>query len=172
MDNCNIHNPYTPFAINISIHVIILLIILSVLFIFVITKIEKNELNNQITDNINKLVTPIQNDDLKNSVVLKKLKDKYAKEDAKVKLSNSWLTTSIITTDLFLAVMATAIIITLMFQCNQCLPIGEILAMNAVTFIGVGIIEYLFFMNVALKYIPIKPSMMVSTFIESVGNHI
>lgn len=47
-----------------------------------------------------------------------------------------------------------------------------IITENILTFIGVGIIEYLFFTNVALKYIPAPPSLLYESFMNSLKKNL
>ena len=175
-------NSYIPFGINIAIHVVILFLILSVMFIFIISKIEKNALNGQISNNINKIFdndmlnkikhNTVVQENIINDNMLNKLKAKYSKVDDKVQLTNNWIIRAIIGTNIALLILVSGFIITSMFQCNQNVNLGETLKMNIITFIGVGIIEYLFFTQVALKYIPIKPSVMVDSFFASVDKNL
>jgi len=46
----------------------------------------------------------------------------------------------------------------------------EILIENGFIFAGVGVIEFLFFYYVALKYVPAPPSTLVNSIITSIQN--
>lgn len=48
--------------------------------------------------------------------------------------------------------------------------IKEICLENILTFIFVGILEFVFFNNVAMKYIPIKPSLLFTSFMDGLKN--
>ena len=60
-------------------------------------------------------------------------------------------------------------LVLLMYQCNQCIPLKDILIENGLTFFFVGIIEYLFFTKVALNFVPTKPSLLVNTFFDDIN---
>ena len=58
---------------------------------------------------------------------------------------------------------------------NKTITINDfkvIILENILTFIGVGYIEYLFFTNVALKYVPVPPSLIYKSFITSFKNNL
>lgn len=62
------------------------------------------------------------------------------------------------------------VIISSLFIYNNIVSFDEfkhILLDNVVTFIFVGVIEVLFFLNIALKFIPAPPSLIFTSFIES-----
>ncbi len=48
------------------------------------------------------------------------------------------------------------------------LPIKEILIENVIIFTGIGVVEFLFFYYIILKFIPTKPSFIASYTIESI----
>jgi hypothetical protein len=48
-----------------------------------------------------------------------------------------------------------------------CIPIFHLLAENMVTFIFVGLVEIYFFLNVVIQYIPIAPSVLNKTIINT-----
>ena len=67
-------------------------------------------------------------------------------------------------------IVAFVFIIGALFVYNNIVSIDEIkhiLIDNVVTFIFVGIIEVLFFLNIALKFIPAPPSLIFTSFISS-----
>jgi hypothetical protein len=44
----------------------------------------------------------------------------------------------------------------------------KLLLENGLTFIGVGLVEYYFFTQVAIKYIPVEPSYIFSSFLDNI----
>ena len=67
-------------------------------------------------------------------------------------------------------IVAFVFIIGALFVYNNIVSIDEIkhiLIDNIVTFIFVGIVEVLFFLNIALKFIPAPPSLIFTSFISS-----
>lgn len=213
---CVTPSSYMPMAINISVHVLILFTILSMLFMFYISKVARNALNKEISHGlgdavdagfaaINKNINQNLNAGYGNSPMLDKisnmhpeianavqkmkatgrvdvskighslngdlvdkLRKSYEKVDKTVETHNNWLFNSIIITNVSLFIFVTMLIVILLYQCEQCIPIKHILLENAVTFFFVGIIEYFFFTKIAVKYIPSKPSLIVNSFFDSV----
>jgi hypothetical protein len=47
---------------------------------------------------------------------------------------------------------------------------GELLLENIITFLFVGIVEVIFFLNIALKYVPLPPSLIFTSFIDALKN--
>jgi len=103
-----------------------------------------------------------------NGDLVDKLRKSYEKVDKTVETHNNWLFNSIIITNVSLFIFVTMLIVILLYQCEQCIPVKHILLENAVTFFFVGIIEYFFFTKIAVKYVPSKPSLIVNSFFESV----
>lgn len=206
------------FKIDVSIHVLILLIFLSAFFVFYISKITEKTINEEIISNIDKgilastnalkniskenilknipkekyrinqesleelahleqlgklenlekikqLVIPKYNfiDGLKKNL---KNKDKYTEEN------NNWVKKSILVFNIFAFIIVTLTILILTKQCNTCIDIRDIIKTNLITFVFIAIVEYLFFYNVASKYIPTKPSLFIKSAIERLKNNL
>lgn len=67
-------------------------------------------------------------------------------------------------------IVAFVVIISCLFIYNNIVSVDDfkhILVDNVVTFTFVGIVEVLFFLNIALKFIPAPPSLIFTSFIES-----
>lgn len=172
---------YTTLTINIAIHIVVLFAILSLLYYFLISKVATDTLNNEIGNNIDGLVAQLkQSPEMQsyidsaseNSDSINQLKNSYSVPDNFVSSNNSWLFTTLLIGNLFMISIVTAMIITLKYSCDQCIPIGHLLAENAGTFILVGIIEALFFFKVAIKYIPIKPDEVSKTFLDEFASNL
>ena len=204
--DCIEPSSFVPLAINISVHVLILFTIISMLFMFYISKIASDTLNHEIKSNIHSSMDKlssnmpkIQLDDLKTYAnisedqleeikqytnianeqyispqvsVIETLKQKYSKKDPLVEMHNKWLFRSIIMSNIGLCVIVVLAIILLMFNCGQCIPIKDILIENGMTFFFVGIIEFLFFTHIALKFIPSPPSVLVNAFFDNLKKNI
>ena len=177
---CNIPAKYTPMAINIGIHVMILFCILSCLFYFLISKVETKTINNQLTDSIDNIVDSIsQNPQISEylngsgqNIIAENLKQAYSQPDGTVTTNNSWLFKSLIIGNISLFVIVTAIIILLTLNCNECIPIGHIIAENIGTFLLVGGIEVWFFLNVAIQYVPVHPDIVSTTFLSEMSKNL
>lgn len=205
---------YTPMVINIAVHVLILFTILTMLFMFYISKVAKNALNSEIRHNLGDAIdnamngidsavkSNLNNENINylrsfsplsenvnvaelgknlnirelgkklNGDFVEKLRQSYEKIDKTVETHNSWLFTNLITVNVGLAIFVTMLVLLLIYQCQQCIPIKHILLENAVTFFFVGIIEFFFFTKIAVKYIPSKPSLIVDSFFNSLEKHL
>ena len=51
-------------------------------------------------------------------------------------------------------------------SCGQCVPLMDIIKENIIVFVFVGIAEYLFFVNIAFKFVPAPPSLLVNSLIN------
>ena len=90
----------------------------------------------------------------------------YSKPNKEVSENNKWLYKILAVSNGFLLAIIITSIVMIKLTCNQCVPIKYILIENLLIFLFVGIVEFLFFTQIAFKYIPIQPSMMINTFID------
>ena len=182
METCVRPNKYTPFAVNIAIHIVILFTILSVFFMTYVSKISTDALNGElkgsIEGGIDGLIASIPEEQrtevisLIKKLPLEGLKRYYTGTDPFVEMYNKWLfrtNTMLIISMVVAVVLAVSILI---YSCNQCIDIKHIIKENVITFIFVGIVEYLFFTKVAIKYIPSLPSTIITTSLNSLKNNI
>ena len=166
--------------INILLHVFILFCILSLIYWLIISKLEKKSINDEINNNINNyfnnlksnLTIEEKNDAStflnNNNKLLNILNNMYSKEDLLNENNNNWLKeTDFLYAFIIFFVMIT-ILITIKYVCNiNNFPIFGIIKENIVLFIGIGIIEVLFFINIGSKYIPSKPSAIIKNTITN-----
>lgn len=181
-DNCVKPAVYVPFGINVTIHVLILFTILSLFFMFYATKITRTALNNTLETNINNaldgpfnMLSPDAKQSIKSLTDLfpkEKIDAFYGKTEPLVEMHNKWLFRSIVMTNVALFLISVVAVLIIMYQCGQCVPIGEILLENGITFALVGVVEYLFFTKVVSQYIPTKPSLIVETFFNSLTKYL
>jgi hypothetical protein len=164
--------------LDILIHVFILASILSIFFLLVIVPIEKSELNNEVHNNIKDSLKPIINQvetkilqidsfgvgaDKKSEEFIKRLHKYYEGENEVNKTYNEGLVTSLIIVLLFLLTGIIVIYFAYKNSCGKCPPIFSMIGENLLLFAIIGIIEYLFFIEIASKYIPVKPSLIIDT---------
>lgn len=181
MESCNKPSSYIPLTINIGVHVLILFTILSMLFMFFISGVEKSTINGQFESNLNnafdKLDATIHSGvkaqirSLTQNNQFNRLKQTYSSPNLNNITNNKWLFTSMIITNIALFIIVFITIVLLTYQCNQCIPIKHILLENAIIFAFVGVIEYMFFTKIALKYVPSKPSAVINSFFNSINNN-
>ena len=168
---------------NILIHMFILFIILSFLFWVVIAKLETSAISNEVSNNIETTFQVLQNQlgkklnqEKKNKINsllekstqnIKILADIYKKPDKVMQNNNKKLLQQNIIIGILLFIVIITVLTTLRFACGITgFPIFSIIKENLVLFLGIGLIELLFFLQVASKYIPTKPSQIVTNFIN------
>ena len=170
-------NSLINFSLNASLHVFILFTFLTVFFIVYISKIEKDAFESQIKNTIDSNVkTYIGNLDattksrvkiIINSPIIEILEERFKRPDPSITEHNWWVEHLSIGIIIVIGLIILTGISTLYFGVGQCAPVLEILKENIIIFIFVGFIEYIFFINVALKYIPAPPSLLVKTIIDT-----
>lgn len=161
-------------TIDVLIHIIILFSFLSLFFFLYISRIEsdafKTELAGMISDHINKFIE--ENPSIDTSLYemqpyIKRFMDRYNKPTGKTLERNIMLKFLSIFVILLLSGITISIILTASLECNKKLNISHIILQNIIVFIFIGIVEYNFFTHVASKYIPVMPSLMASTMVET-----
>lgn len=184
LKNFNIHLT-SELSFNILLHICILFTILHVFFIYYITKLTTNAINNEVNHIINKGIKKIN--EKKNNIksmydipYFKIAKEKFdynyyenlfKKEDITRKYNNEnvFFYTKIVNALLFLFLYFMGY-----YLVNNNLLTTDIIRLmifeNVLTFLFVAIVEYLFFTNVALNYIPAPPSILYKSFLESLNN--
>ena len=165
----------TYFSLDIMIHTVILFTFLAAFFFFYISKIEQkafeDEIANLIDDNLGPAIA--DNKDLLYPIVmpikpmLKQFQNSYIKPDRYITESNKLIKFTAVFVILLLLCTILTIILTVKLDCGKTVNITHIILENIVVFIFVGIVEFWFFTNIAIKYIPTSPSLMVNTLIDS-----
>lgn len=166
----------TYIALDVMIHILILFTFLSLFFFMYVSKIETGAFQNEIGDNLEKSVTDIL-DRNRNKVLptlnrirpgLNQLQNTYSMPMKYSTEKNRLLRFTSIFIALLLLCAILSIVITLKFDCGKDSGIWHIIIENVIVFIFIGIVEYWFFTNIAIKYIPTSPSLMVDTMIDTV----
>lgn len=166
------------FSVNLSLHVFILLTFLSVFFFLYISKLTKShvehELDELITSKVNQLLTNLSNEDAGNYIdwrlvsnLTETLKARYSHELPELKRHNETLHKGVVC---FLVIYATiALILTTYFYYKGFhLGLKFIFVENLIIFFFVGVIEFVFFAEIASKYIPVTPDTATDTVISRV----
>ena len=154
--------PLTKFedlAIESIFHITILMIILTLFFFGVVKNIEINSIKNELIKNIQDGLKNIKMD--KNEITsenLKKMAQLYNHPDQDtITYNNSLFNICVIFIAFFIVIFIT-LLLTLNISAQKCTNIGYVIIENIIVFLCIGIVEYLFFINIAIKYIPIIPS--------------
>lgn len=168
---CNKKYRTDEWIIDIYIHIIILLIILSIAFWKIISKTEvksiQGEVKNQISNVLSKNVATGQTKTAMSSIPYDKLLKIYnGKPSKNIEDHNNSLLRLNITIICVLIITFVILWTVLSINCGKCIPVGKIFIENIGLFVLIGVIEVLFFINIASKYVPVKPSFMVNTVLN------
>ena len=158
------------------IQIAILVLVLSLFFIFYVAGVTKTAVNHELStlvnDNTNKLfgqVPPELQRPLKEAIQLvpkERLLNYYNREDKTVQNHNQWLFRMLIFANIFLIVLSTMAVIMAKSMCSG-VDIKHILIENITIFALVAVVEFSFFKFIISKYHPAPPSFMLDTTINS-----
>jgi uncharacterized membrane protein len=165
----------TYVGLNITIHIIILFSFLSLFFFLYVSKVEqdafKSEIGNLIEENMYTILED-HKDTIKPMITnaneaLIVLKNEYAQPESVTSKQNSFVKFTAGFTILMLLGICISITLTLMVDCKKKVPLWPILLENTITFLLVGVIEFLFFTKIAVKYVPAPPTLMLKTIFQT-----
>ena len=152
----------------------ILFTFLSAFFFAYVSKIEEKafqqELGNMIEQDLGKILN--SNMEVKNEIsnfkpLLSRLQRLYEKPDPYTEERNKMLRIITMLIICSLLIMLFTIFFSIKYDCGKDIHIGNIILENIILFIFVGLTEFIFFTNIAIKYIPTKPSLLVNTLIST-----
>ena len=164
------------FFINTTLHMFILLVIISGFFFFYVSKLSRDKFKQELEDIINTyLPEAIQNADTTGALKLA-LKtigmDRVVayyqnKTDKATEIQNTWLVrvTLVAIACLFFTIVLT--IVLLKYSCQQKAPFWHIIRENIILFTFVGLIEITFFLEIARYFVPTEPSLMMQSLIDA-----
>lgn len=165
----------TEFSIDIILHSLILFTFLSLFYMFYICEISKKAFDNEISNGVEKLVKKFAGHvkDEKIKEHLKKVPydffiDMYKEQSEYVSIQNDWLFYTLKVSLVVSWTLLIFIIFLLKSKCGENIDIFNIVKNNCTTFIFVGLVEYMFFTNVATKFIPMEPSVLTDTFFSEI----
>lgn len=158
------------FVLDAFFHIFTLCLILGLFFFFVVSDLERKNLNDEMENAISKGIDSMENypnnpvfaADL---ILLSKL---YDKENEADKVYNEGLIYQciIILSLLFFGLLC--VWLTMKLSAHKCPNIGKIVLQNILLFGAIGIIEYLFFIHIASKFIPVLPSYMTQVMKDNI----
>lgn len=176
MKHCKKTSENLVFGVNIVFHVLILFIFLTLFFILFVSNLTKksfeNEIGHLIDENLGRYIDNMdktQKDQLglyMNMIPIDKLMDKFKEPSEYVLEHNKWVKIVAIGVAVMGMIGLGVVIYVLYNNCNQCLPLSHIIKENVFVFALVGVVEYLFFVNVAFKFVPAPPSLLVKSLIN------
>jgi len=162
--------------VNIAIHMWILFVFLTIFFFTFISKTEEKVINNELS-NVIKNELPVFLKTLDkiggNNIPWKQvnntaqtIKDKYNGKDPKVRQHNKKILKISISICSIGFVFIAAIILYFTVHLKYNIGLKEILFETIVTTVMIGILEAIFFLNIAIKYSPVKPSQLLSNILN------
>ena len=168
------------FGVNILTHCTFLLAIICSVFFLFTERIMSNAINNQIedlaVDTIDKFYyesTPENKKAIQLSLQhaqLETLLNIYKSPSDDRFITNEWIEKLIyVIVGLLILVVIIAILIS-KAHCGN-ISVIEILSENIVIFMFVGVVEFLFFTKIIIKYIPAYPSTLTNIFVEELKNY-
>lgn len=162
--------------LNVVLHVLILWTFLTFFFFLFASKLSVDALQNEIGHYIEKGVSgslnslqPEEKEKAKKLISafpLDNLINANSGMDPNVETNNKWVHVISIMVIFGLALLFITIASLLKAGCDPNVSLKHIFTENFFTFLFVGIIEYLFFKYVAIKYIPVQPSVITNTLID------
>jgi len=168
------------FGINILTHCTFLLAIISSVFFFFTEKIMSNAINNNVQDlaidNIDKLYyTASPEDQKKIQLILRQANletvlNIYDTPTEDRTINNSWIEKL---NYIIVTLLIVTIIIAVLISKGYCgnISIVEILSENLIIFMCIGVVEFLFFTKIIIKYIPAYPSTLSKVFVNALKNY-
>jgi steroid 5-alpha reductase family enzyme len=171
-------------TINGILHILILFTFLTILFFTLVASLEKSSFENEMTKEINNSVKSMSSNlsaedkeqvskfvnqpvNENGQTTLDIGIDRYSKPSDFIIEHNKWVKITAISVILVVLLCILIIIFVLSYSCNKCTGITSIIKENVVTFMFVGLVEYLFFTQIAFKYVPTPPSTMITSLIDS-----
>ena len=85
-----------------------------------------------------------------------------------VKIHNEYVKNNAIYLSIILIIITFILIILNKFSNISCINLTKLFTENILTFAFIGFIEYWFFVNYAFQYIPVEPSLLISSFIDNI----
>ena len=162
MKKCERIKESEEFVLDAFFHIFTLSLILGLFFFFVVAKLERENLQNEMEDGIKKGLDSITDyptnttlsDDLTTMTKL------YEKENEADKTYNQGLIYQCLTILVLLLFGLVCVFLTMKWSAHKCPNLGRIVLQNLLLFGAIGVIEFLFFQHIASKFVPVMPSYM------------
>ena len=162
------------FRVDLFFHFTLLILVYTVMFVFVISKLVKTELINVINYNfLNKYLNYYNNNndnelDTNINLMIEYMKNKKYEEKDLTIMHNKKLR-FILYISVSLITLLVAIIIFLYIKKRKITlkNVGRLFLENILLFTIIGVIEIIFAFNIATKYTSINPSFLINYFIKS-----
>jgi hypothetical protein len=140
----------------------------------IVNNVIHKAINNEFIKIIDKKITPKTNEFFNKYPFLKQFTLNNSKiftdTDITVEYNNKWQSQTALLICGFLIIISILYPFILKYTCGICIPVTNIIILNAVIFVFIGLAEYLFFSFFAMKYIPIKPSDITTLLLNNIKN--
>jgi len=170
MKKCKIITKGEIFILDAIFHIFTLCLILGMFFFFVVSKLERENLQNEMENGIKKGLDSITGypNDPNLAADLEIMSRLYEDENEADKVYNKGLVYQCIIILVLLLFGLICVFLTLKWSAHKCPNLGRIILQNLLLFGAIGVIEYLFFEHIASKFIPVMPSYMVEVISEEI----
>lgn len=168
----------TDTHLNFVFHSLILFTFLTIFYFMYIVKLTKDVFKHEISEIMEKSmedeIKEIKKDKNMNVFLsmlsLDEIQKEYSKENKTVGAKNGGIKNVVLTVNILLWIFLIFTIIILKKKCDDgCnTHISHILTENALIFILIGSVEFMFFKFIASQYVPVPPSFMTSYFLENI----
>ena len=168
MKKCERIKESEEFVLDAFFHIFTLSLILGLFFFFVVAKLERENLQNEMEDGIKKGLDNITNYPT-NPVLSEQLTTMtklYEKENEADKVYNQGLIYQCLTILVLLLFGLVCVFLTMRWSAHKCPNLGRIVLQNLLLFGAIGVIEFLFFQHIASKFVPVMPSYMAEVISE------
>ena len=172
MKKCERIKASEEFVLDAFFHIFTLSLILGLFFFFVVAKLERENLQNEMEDGIKKgldSITDYPNGSHADKVLSEQLTTMtklYEKENEADKVYNQGLIYQCITILVLLLFGLVCVFLTMRWSAHKCPNLGRIVLQNLLLFGAIGVIEFLFFQHIASKFVPVMPSYMAEVISE------
>ena len=157
--NCKQITAKETLILDYIVHLFILVVILCLIFFLFISKTERENLNKSLNSEIRKSIedTHVSFDPVLGQQ-LKDLSKIYKGKNSIETYYNQGLINISIAVIICFFITLVSVYWTMKLSAHKCPPIYYIIFKNVLLFMLVGIVEYLFFVNIAENYVPVDPS--------------
>ena len=177
---CTTKQNSVNFGVNILTHCTFLLAIICSVFFLFTERIMTNAMNNQIEDLAVDTIDKFYNDSTPENQQAIKLSLQHAQLEIALNIyqsqsedriiNNKWIEKIIY---VIVALLIVVVIIAILISKAHCgnISVIEILSENIIIFMCVGIVEFLFFTKIIIKYIPAYPSTLSHVFVDKLKEY-
>ena len=160
------------FVLDAFFHIFTLSLILGLFFFFVVAKLERENLQNEMENGIKKGLDSINNypngsaADIELANKLDVMANLYKDDNEADKVYNQGLIYQCIIILSLLAFGLISVFLTMRWSSHKCPNLGRIVLQNLLLFGAIGVIEFLFFQHIASKFVPVMPSYMAEVITQ------